>query len=551
MTAAAADATTPPANQTGLVVAASAAGTAFEWYDFFIFGTLTAIITRNFFTGVDETVGFILALATFGVGFGVRPLGALFFGRIGDRLGRKGAFLLTITLMGVATVAIGVLPTYEDIGIVAPILLVLMRVIQGFALGGEYGGAAIYVAEHAPDAKRGFLTSWINVTAGVGLILALGVIFATRTVLGEETFADWGWRFPFILSAALLVVSLLIRMRLEESPAFTRMKSEQGVSKAPFTEAFARWPNLRLVLLALFAIMLAQGAVWYAGHFYAQFFLERVLKVPGPVVNGLLIAAVALSAPLYVFFGWLSDRVGRKPVMLFGMILFVIAAFPGFRYMSAAANPALVEASQRAPVVVTAAASDRSTQFDPLGRNKPVLGGDVLTRALADAGVPYKTGPGVAGRPAVAVVGDGAVQAPSLLGLPPAEAEAARQRVAAEVRSALTAAGYPAAADPTRINKGGILAVLLVFMVAATALYGPQAAALVELFPTRVRYTALSLPYHIGTGWVGGFLPFTAFAMVAATGDPYFGLWYPVVFTTISVVVSLFLLPETRGRTLD
>jgi MFS family permease len=426
-----------------------------------------------------------------------------------------------------------------------------MRVIQGFALGGEYGGAAIYVAEHASDRKRGFLTSWINVTAGIGLVLALSVIFITRTVMGEETFAEWGWRIPFLLSAGLLAVSLLIRMRLEESPAFVRMKSEQGVSKAPFSEAFGRWRNLKLVLLALCAIMLAQGAVWYAGHFYAQFFLERVLKVPGPTVNALLIAAVAISAPLYVFFGWLSDRVGRKPIMLFGMILFIVAAFPGFRYMSVAANPALVEASERAPVVVTAAASDRSTQFDPLGRNKPVLGGDVLTRALADAGVPYRSGPGIAGRPAVAVVGERAVQAPSLVGLPAETAEAARKRVAAEIRTALTAAGYPQAADPARINKAGVLAVLLVFMVAATALYGPQAAALVEIFPTRVRYTALSLPYHVGTGWVGGFLPFTAFAMVAATGDPYFGLWYPVIFTAISVLVSLFLLPETRGRALD
>jgi MFS family permease len=537
-------------NQTKLVVAASPAGTAFEWYDFFIFGTLTAIITRNFFTGVDETVGFILALATFGVGFGVRPLGALVFGRIGDRMGRKGAFLITITLMGVATILIGLLPTYGQIGIVAPILLVFLRIVQGFALGGEYGGAAIYVAEHAPDNKRGFLTSWIQTSAAFGLVGALAVILATRTALGEEAFAEWGWRIPFLLSAVLLAISLWIRLRLEESPTFEKMKAEQGVSKAPYREAFTG-RNLRLVIIALLAVMFAQGAVWYAGHFYAQFFLERVLKVPGSTVNLLLIAVVLSSAPLYVFFGWLSDRVGRKPVMLFGMLLFVLAAFPGFRMMSAAANPALVEAAQRAPVVVTAAPEDRSTQFDPLGRNKPVLGGDVLTRALADAGVPYGSGPGISGRPAVAVVGGQAVEAPSLAGLPPEQAEAARKQVGERIRGALTAAGYPTAADPARINLPGLFAVLLVFIVAATAIYGPQAAALVELFPTRVRYTALSLPYHVGTGWVGGFLPFTAFAMVAATGDPYFGLWYPVVFTGISILCTVFLLPETRGRSLD
>ena len=559
MTAAAADAgSTPRPNQTGLVVAASAAGTAFEWYDFFIFGTLAAVIAKQF-TGGEDTAGFIFALGAFAAGFFVRPFGALFFGRFGDRVGRKAAFLVTITLMGVATVAIGLLPTAEQIGPAAAGLLVLMRVIQGFALGGEYGGAAIYVAEHAPDHRRGFLTSWIQTSAAAGLVGALAVILATRTIMGEEDFAAWGWRIPFLLSALLLAVSLWIRMSLEESPAFTRMKNEVGVSKAPYREAFTG-RNLRLVFLALGSLMLAQGAVWYTGHFYAQFFLERVLKIPGSTVNLLLIGAVLVSAALYVFFGWLSDRVGRKPVVLFGMILFVATVYPGFRIMSEAANPALAEAARRAPVILTA--DDCSVQFDPLGRAKPVSACDIAKRALTDAGVGYRTvdqGSGfgalvsveprrVESRP---VSPPAPLQVRGVEGLAPEAAEARRKEAAGSVKAFLTGAGYPATADPERMDLPVVFGVLLVFMVAATALYGPQAAALVELFPTRVRYTALSLPYHIGTGWVGGFLPFTAFAMVAATGDLYFGLWYPIVFTTISILVTLFLLPETRGRPLD
>jgi MFS family permease len=348
MTAVAAPSAAPAGNKTSMVVAASAAGTAFEWYDFFIFGALAAVITRKF-TGGDDTSGFIFALGAFAAGFFVRPFGALFFGRFGDRAGRKAAFLATIILMGVATVAIGLLPTADQIGPAAAWLLVLMRVIQGFALGGEYGGAAIYVAEHAPDHRRGLLTSWIQTSAALGLIGALAVILATRTVLGEERFADWGWRVPFLLSLILLAISLWIRLKLDESPAFQKMKDEIGVSKAPYKEAFTG-RNLRLVFLALGSLMLAQGAVWYAGHFYAQFFLERVLKVPGSTVNLLLIGAVGVSAVLYVFFGWLSDRIGRKPVVLFGMILFVAAVYPGFQIMTRAANPALAEASERAPV---------------------------------------------------------------------------------------------------------------------------------------------------------------------------------------------------------
>jgi MFS family permease len=531
-----------------LVVAASSAGTAFEWYDFFVFGTLASIIARQF-TGTSETAGFIFALGAFAAGFFVRPFGALFFGRLGDRKGRKGAFLVTIVLMGSATVAIGLLPTADHVGFLAPLLLVGARVLQGFAMGGEYGGAAVDVAEHASARNRGFLTSWIQTTAAVGLVLALLVILATRTWMGEPAFQAWGWRIPFLASSVLLAISLWIRLKLSESPAFQRMKAEQGVSRAPLAEAF-QGRNLRLVIVALLAILFAQGAVWYAGHFYAQFFLERVLKVPGPTVNTLLIGAVVASSALYVFFGWLSDRIGRKPVMLFGMVLAVVSLQPGFRMMTEAANPALQEAARTAPVTVVADPADCSLQFDPLGRRQFTSACDIARRVLSDAGVPYTNLAAPAGAAAVVRVGPLNLPSASVQGLDPAAGEAIRGQVETAVQGALAAAGYPASADPARIDLVKVFAILMVFMVAATALYGPQAAALVELFPTRVRYTAFSTPYNIGTGWVVGFLPVTAFAMVAATGDLYFGLMYPIVFTLISIAATVFLVPETKGRPL-
>ncbi|HRD45178.1 MAG TPA: MFS transporter [Caulobacter sp.] len=533
------------------VVAASSAGTAFEWYDFFVFGALTSIIGRNFFSELGETAGVLAALALFGAGFFFRPLGALIFGRIGDKAGRKGAFLITVILMGAATFAIGLLPTFEQAGVLAPVLLILMRIIQGTALGGEYGGAAIYVAEHAPDDKRGFMTGWIQTSAAFGLFGALIVILATRTLVGEDAFADWGWRIPFLVSVGLLGVSVFMRMKLSESPSFQKLKESGEQSQAPFKEAFGQWKNLRTVLLALAAVMFAQGAVWYCAFFYAPIFLERFLKVDPKTVNLLIMGATAASAPLYVFFGWLSDKVGRKWVLWFGMTLALVAFFPGFHMMSTFANPALAEAEARTPVMVIADPAACNLQFDPVGKAKFVSSCDIAKSTLANAGVSYRNNSALPGTVASVTVGQSTVPSFEGAGLDAAALKAAKADFETRLKAALIAEGYPAKADPARMNLPGLFAVLLVFVVGATALYGPQASALVELFPTRVRYTALSLPYHVGTGWVGGFVPFTAFAIVAATGDIYAGLWYPFVFTLISVVCTMLLLPETRGRSLD
>ncbi|MBX9460209.1 MAG: MHS family MFS transporter [Brevundimonas sp.] len=533
------------------VVTASAAGTAFEWYDFFIFGSLAGVIASHFYAEVSEATGYILALLTFGVGFVVRPLGALVFGWFGDRTGRKTTFLVTITLMGLATVAIGLLPDYGDIGVAAPILLILMRVLQGFALGGEYGGAAIYVAEHAPPKKRGFLTGWIQTTAALGLIGALAVILITRRIVGAEAFDEWGWRIPFLLSALLLGISLWIRMRLDESPAYRRMEEEGGERRAPYREAFLTWKNGRFVLLALFGIMIAQGAVWYCGYFYSRFFMERILKVEVATVDMLMLWLTVASAGLYVFFGWLSDKVGRKPVMLFGMILALIAFFPGFHALTKAANPALAEAQATAPVTVVADPASCALQFDPVGKAAFASSCDIAKNVLSNAGVSYANAEALPG--SVATIRIGQTEVASVEGetLSPPALKTARADVEARTKAALTAAGYPDRADPARMNLPLMFAILMVFIVAATALYGPQAAALVELFPTRVRYTAMSLPYNIGTGWVGGLLPAASFALVAASGNIYFGLWYSVAFTLVAVVVSLIWLPETRGRDLN
>ncbi|MCC7268906.1 MAG: MFS transporter [Caulobacteraceae bacterium] len=540
---------------TRTVVVASSAGTAFEWYDFFVFGTLAAVISKNFFSALDETAGLLAALALFGAGFFFRPIGALIFGRLGDMVGRKAAFLITVSLMGGATFAIGLLPTYEQAGIIAPILLVLMRIIQGTALGGEYGGAAIYVAEHAPADKRGYLTGWIQTSAAFGLVGALVVIWVTRTIMGEAAFTahGWlgGWRIPFLLSSGLLAISIFMRLKLSESPSFQKLKDAGEHSRAPYAEAFGQWKNLKIVLLALITFMSAQGAVWYAAFFYSQVFLERFLKVAPSTTNLLILAITLASAPLYVFFAWLSDKVGRKWVMWAGMTLALVAFFPAFKAMTPLANPALAEAQARTPVTVAADPAKCSVQFDLIGKASFATSCDIAKSVLSNAGVSYHLEAGPAGAPAEVRVGDVAVQSIEGQGLTAPELKAARAGVETRIKAALTEAGYPLGADPARVNFWGLFGVLMIFVVAATALYGPMAATLVELFPTRIRYTALSLPYHIGTGWIGGFVPVTAFAIVTATGDIYSGLWYPVIFTAISVVTCLAWLPETRGRPID
>jgi MFS family permease len=536
------------------VVAASATGATFEWYDFFVFGSLTQVISKTFFSGLNDTAGYIAALALFGAGFAFRPVGALVFGRIGDRVGRKGAFLVTVALMGGATVAIGLLPSYATAGVTAPILLLLMRILQGFALGGEYGGAATYVCEHAPADARGRSTSWVQTAAAFGLFGALLVILVTRLSLGKlfgpTAFDAWGWRIPFLLSSALLAVSVFMRMKLTESPAFAAMKEEGTQSTAPFAEAFGQWKHLKIVLLALVGIMFAQGAVWYTAFFYVQTFMEKFLKVDPATINLLMMVIVALSAPFYVFFGWLSDKVGRKPVLLFGMTLMLAAYFPGFHMLAKALNPALAEAAASAPATVIADPADCALQFDPVGKASFTSSCDIAKSALANAGVSYINEAGTPGQAAIVRVGLATIDSIDARGLPKDVAKAVKTSVETKIKEGLARAGYPAKADPKRINFPAALGVLMVFVVASTALFGPIAACLVELFPTRIRYTALSLPYHIGTGWVGGFVPFTAFAIVAAVGNIYSGLWYPFAFTLLATVVTLFLLPETKHRSL-
>jgi MFS family permease len=532
------------------VIIASSAGTAFEWYDFFIFGSLAPVISKVFFAGLEPTSALIAALALFAAGFAFRPLGALIFGVIGDRLGRKGAFLITVSLMGSATFLIGLLPSYSKAGSVGPTLLILLRILQGIALGGEYGGAAIYVAEHAPNDRRGAATGWIQSSASFGLLAALLVIVATRDVVGEDAFANWGWRIPFLLSSVLLAISVWMRAKLSESPHFAKLQEEGGTARTPLREAFGTARNLRLVLIAFFAIMCAQGAVWYFTFFYLQVFLEKSLGVPALTKDLLLIVMTLASAPLYVFFGWLSDRVGRKFVMVSGMVLALVLYFPGSHWIADAANPALVEAQAATPVIVETDPKSCSVQFDPLGTARFTSACDIAKTSLVTRGIAFHTRPSPDGRTKV-IVGTETVPIEGGEQLDRTELKLMKERTADRIGAELRAAGYPTSADPAHSNLALLVIVLLAFVVAATALYGPQAAALVEMFPTRIRYTAMSLPYHVGTGWVGGFLPVTSFAIVAITGDIYAGLWYSVLFTGISVLVSLIFLKETAGRRLE
>jgi MFS family permease len=533
------------------VVIASAAGTVFEWYDFFVYGALATIIAGRFFATLPESQAFVFTLLTFAAGFVVRPIGAIVFGKLGDSRGRKGAFLITISMMGLATFAIGLIPDYDAIGVWAPALLIACRVLQGFALGGEYGGAAIYVAEHAPRGQRGLQTSWIQASAAIGLIGALGVVQLTRAAFGPEALAQWAWRIPFLLSLALLGLSLWIRVKLEESPVFQAMKAEGRTSQNALAESFLRWEHMKFVLIALFGVMMAQGVVWYTGHFYAQYFLERFPKLPGATVNTIMMLVVAASAPMYIFWGWLSDRVGRKPVMLFGMLLMLAAYFPGFHLLTRAANPAYAQALQEVPVVVEADPADCSLLLDVLGTAVFDSSCDVARVALADRGVSYRQAEGAAGASALVRIGDQApITAPDAAGQSRRAVKAVQKAFGEQLAGPLQQAGYPAGAELGAVNAPMILLVLLVFIIAATALYGPIAATLVELFPTRIRYTAMSAPYHIGTGWFGGLLPAVVFAINGATGDLYAGLWFPAIVTGVAIAVNLALVPETRGRPL-
>jgi MFS family permease len=535
-----------------LVIVASSLGTVFEWYDFYLYGLLATIISAQFFSGVNETTGFIFALGAFAAGFAVRPFGAILFGRIGDLVGRKNTFLVTMGLMGVSTFAVGLLPSYASIGVAAPVILVLLRLVQGLALGGEYGGAATYVAEHAPQGKRGLYTSFIQTTATLGLFAALLVVIGIRTAMGEEAFAEWGWRLPFLVSVVLLGVSLWIRMKLEESPVFKKMKAEGKGSKAPLTESFARWGNLKIVIIALFGAVAGQAVVWYTGQFYALFFLERTLRVDGATANILIAIALAIATPAFVFFGWLSDKIGRKPIILLGCALAAATYFPLFGALSQAANPALYAAQQSAPVTVIADPEDCSVQFDPIGRNKfDARSCDIAKSFLARSGASYANIEAPSGTVAQVRIGGTALTAPNPAALPAPERAGAIKAFQDHARAALTAAGYPERAAADQINKPLVVLILTILVLYVTMVYGPIAALLVEIFPTRIRYTSMSLPYHIGNGWFGGFLPTTAFAMVAATGDVYYGLWYPIVVAVLTVIVGIFLLPETYKRRLE
>ncbi|OHC96764.1 MAG: MFS transporter [Sphingomonadales bacterium RIFCSPLOWO2_12_FULL_63_15] len=535
-----------------LVIAASSLGTVFEWYDFYLYGLLATYISAQFFSGVNETTGFIFALAAFAAGFAVRPFGAIVFGRIGDMVGRKNTFLVTMGIMGLSTFAVGILPNYASIGVAAPVILLVLRLAQGLALGGEYGGAATYVAEHAPEGKRGLYTSWIQTTATFGLFAALLVVIGFRFALGEEAFAAWGWRLPFLISIFLLGVSMWIRLQLNESPVFQKMKDEGTTSKAPLTEAFGKWGNLRWVIIALLGAVMGQAVVWYAGQFYALFFLEKTLRVDGATANILIAIALALATPFFVFFGWLSDKIGRKPIILGGCALAAMTYFPLFGALTNAANPALAAAQASAPVTIVAYKPECSFQFDPVGKNKfDTSSCDVAKTYMAKTGVSYDNVEAAAGTPAVVRIGSVSLTAPDAATLAGPDKKAAIAAYQAQLQAGLVDAGYPAKADTAKINKVAVVAILWALAMLVTMVYGPIAAMLVELFPSRIRYTSMSLPYHIGNGWFGGFLPTTAFAMVAATGNIYYGLWYPVVVAAATVVIGLLFLPETFKRNID
>ncbi len=543
------DAARPMTSAEKRVIFASSLGTVFEWYDFYLYGSLAAIIGAQFFSAYPPATRDIFALLAFAAGFIVRPFGALVFGRIGDLVGRKYTFLITILIMGLSTFIVGVLPNAATIGIAAPIILIVLRLAQGLALGGEYGGAATYVAEHAPNGRRGFYTSWIQTTATLGLFLSLLVILATRSFTGEAAFAEWGWRIPFLVSVLLLGISVWIRLQLSESPAFKKMKDEGKTSKAPLTEAFGQWRNAKFALIALFGLVAGQGVVWYTGQFYALFFLQSILKVDGYTANLLIAWSLLLGTGFFVVFGWLSDKIGRKVIILAGCAIAAATFFPIFKGITSTANPRLEAAIENVKVTVTADPASCGTLFNPVGTRVFSAPCDLARDFLSKSSVRYATAPGAAGQPTTIRINDTEVPYPQ-----GGNAEANKATLAA-----LQAAGYPKAGDPEIVKMSNpfdifrpqvaqVIGLLFILVLFVTMVYGPIAAMLVELFPTRIRYTSMSLPYHIGNGWFGGLLPATAFAMVAQTGDIYFGLWYPIVIAVATVIIGVLFVPETKDR---
>jgi len=537
----------PMSREERKVIIASSVGTVFEWYDFYLAGSLAANISANFFSGVNPTAGFIFTLLGFAAGFAVRPFGALFFGSLGDLIGRKYTFLVTMTLMGISTFMVGLLPGYAAVGIAAPVLFIACRLIQGLALGGEYGGAATYVAEHAPQDRRGFYTSWIQTTATVGLFLSLLVILALRLSLTPEQFAEWGWRVPFLLSILLLGVSIWIRLQLEESPAFARIKAQGKHSKTPLREAFGRWKNAKIAVFALLGGTAGQAVVWYTGQFYALFFLTQTLKLDSTTSNLVIAASLAIGTPFFIFFGWLSDKIGRKPIILAGCLLAAVTYFPLFSALTNAVNPQLERALETSPVTVIADPNECSFQFNPTGTASFTTSCDIAKSFLARNAVNYHNEKAPPGTPAQIKIGDKVIAAFDKKAAG-AEGAAKEKDFNQQATAAIRAAGYPAAADKARINMPVVIGILTLLVIYVTMVYGPIAAMLVELFPTRIRYSGMSLPYHIGNGWFGGFLPPTAFAIVAATGDIYSGLWYPIVVAGMTFVIGLLFVPETKDR---
>ena len=547
---AAAEAPRPMTGEEKKVIFASSLGTVFEWYDFYLYGSLAAIIAKQFFSGLDPQAAFIFALLAFAAGFIVRPFGALVFGRLGDMIGRKYTFLVTIVLMGASTFIVGILPNYATIGVAAPIILIALRMLQGLALGGEYGGAATYVAEHAPQGRRGAYTAWIQTTATLGLFLSLMVILGTRTIIGEAAFADWGWRVPFIVSIVMLGISVYIRLSMNESPAFVKMKSEGKTSKAPLSESFGQWKNLKIVLLALFGLVAGQAVVWYSGQFYALFFLTSVLKVDGATANILVAASLIIGTPFFVVFGALSDKIGRKPIILAGMALAVVTYFPLFTALTKAANPDLAVAQAKNKIVVSAPAGDCSFQGNPVAREIDFTKScDIAKRFLAQNSVSYDNVTVAEAGPSTVKIGEKVITAPVAKVVNSKFDEESVKAIAAfkkEISESLKEAGYPAKADPAKVDKLTIIAILSILVLYVTMVYGPIAAMLVEMFPTRIRYTSMSLPYHIGNGWFGGLMPTIAFAMVAQNGNMYYGLWYPIVIASVTFVIGLLFVKETK-----